>query len=214
MAGDCDDSNTAVYPGAQEICDGADNDCDAMTSELGMVEQTAPDGTVTDVSDWFAGNSSSAAQVNLSSPGARYSFCEGTYYAHIDITASGITLEGQAGKAGTTVLDGAGSGTAVFIAGEGLSTVLSDLTVQNAVAPSNPIFEEVRLGGGIACFGYTELQMGAPPLESFGDLQLIGMVVQNNEAQYGGGLLTQQCHATIEESVFRANEAEEGGGRA
>ncbi|MEC7242705.1 MAG: putative metal-binding motif-containing protein, partial [Myxococcota bacterium] len=98
-AGDCDDSNTAVYPGAQEVCDGVDNDCDATTSELGLVEQIAPDGTVTDVSDWFAGNSSSAAQVNLSSPGERYSFCEGTYYAHIDITASGITLEGQVGKA-------------------------------------------------------------------------------------------------------------------
>jgi hypothetical protein len=32
-AGDCDDSNPAVHPGAAEICDGVDQDCDAATDE-------------------------------------------------------------------------------------------------------------------------------------------------------------------------------------
>ena len=32
---DCDDSNGSTYPGAPEVCDGADNDCDATTSENG-----------------------------------------------------------------------------------------------------------------------------------------------------------------------------------
>jgi cysteine-rich repeat protein len=37
MGGDCDDSSSSVYPGAAELCDGIDNDCN------GMVD----DGTVT-----------------------------------------------------------------------------------------------------------------------------------------------------------------------
>gem|GEM_PF-1611591 len=30
---DCDDLNAAVYPGAEEVCDGADNDCDSEVDE-------------------------------------------------------------------------------------------------------------------------------------------------------------------------------------
>ena len=37
-AGDCDDDDAMVYPGADEWCNGADDDCDGEVDELGAVD--------------------------------------------------------------------------------------------------------------------------------------------------------------------------------
>ena len=34
LDGDCDDASAAVYPGAPEVCDDRDNDCDGRSDEL------------------------------------------------------------------------------------------------------------------------------------------------------------------------------------
>jgi len=47
---DCDDRDAAVNPGASEICDGVDNDCDGLTDD--------DDSGVTGVSTWYRDNDS------------------------------------------------------------------------------------------------------------------------------------------------------------
>ncbi|MCB9741442.1 MAG: FG-GAP repeat protein [Alphaproteobacteria bacterium] len=37
-AGDCDDTNEDVYPGAEEVFDGADNDCDGVTDRMSVAD--------------------------------------------------------------------------------------------------------------------------------------------------------------------------------
>ena len=39
-AGDCDDSDPSVYPGATEVCDSVDNNCDGTADESGAVGET------------------------------------------------------------------------------------------------------------------------------------------------------------------------------
>ncbi len=43
--GDCDDTNAAAWPGASEVCDGADNDCNGFTDD--------DDPNVVDPSTWY-----------------------------------------------------------------------------------------------------------------------------------------------------------------
>ena len=37
--GDCDDRNASIYPGAEEICDGADSDCDGTIPDDELTDQ-------------------------------------------------------------------------------------------------------------------------------------------------------------------------------
>ncbi|HNH47703.1 MAG TPA: putative metal-binding motif-containing protein, partial [Myxococcota bacterium] len=54
---DCDDALLAVYPGAEEVSDGIDNDCDGTVDELGQEWTLAGNYTI----DWFVQRTSAGA---------------------------------------------------------------------------------------------------------------------------------------------------------
>lgn len=205
---DCDDSDFNINPDALEVCDGVDNDCDASTTETGMVSREV-NGVVSDASALFQGTQNSPSQVALNGAGETYSFCEGTYYVNIEIGGVGVTLESISGLPEDVVLDGAGQGTVVYAKGAGLDTSLFDLTITNGSAALNSDFN-VALGGGVGCLGYDE-PFQAPPSSS-ANLTLGGLIIRENSADVGGGLLTVACELNISDSVLQANTANSSAG--
>ncbi len=58
VSGDCDDTNAAVHPGAAEICDGLDNDCNGATDDLtgsvlNSLESSSDTNNWLSVADWW-----------------------------------------------------------------------------------------------------------------------------------------------------------------
>ena len=207
---DCDDSDAAVNPDATEICDGINNDCDTATSEVGTVMRTDANGNVSDVSAWFLGSPASPAEVLLEDDGDQFMFCEGTYFTHIEVKATDVELAGRVGEAENTILDGADLETVVQVIGEGLELSLSDLTIQRGAASVSTIFEGVMLGGGVLCVGFESASGGDPAGPAY--VNVMGVILKDNTAEYGGGLLSVTCEVTVEESLVTGNYAEDGAG--
>ena len=198
-ATDCDDTDGDVHPGAVERCDGVDTDCDATTSEEGMVSHIDVDGNVTDWTSLFGGSSSGTVDVTVSDAG-ELAFCEGTFYANLDVTAD-VAIYAVHG-AETTVLDGGGAGSVIAVQGTGLAVALSDLTVQHGEGDSVCIAATPDIcGGGLACEG-----------DSSTELEVDGVLFTDNDAHYGAAISAPDCTVLVRDSVLTRGEAGYGGG--
>jgi hypothetical protein len=65
---DCSDTNEDIYPGAEELCDGMDNDCDMMTDEV------APTWYIDCDNDGFAANTT-GSRMGCTEPAAALAGC-------------------------------------------------------------------------------------------------------------------------------------------
>lgn len=201
---DCDDADATVFPGADEVCDGRDNDCDGQAEAGAEVSWRAAGGSWTDASAWFAGPD--AEMVPLVPVGEAGELClrpRADAYVGLVRSTESLTI----GSAGTerAVLSGGGAGTTVTLVGEGLSLTLDGVRVRDGVARSGGdcVGDDVTpAGGGVCC-------MGADNRLVMHDVE-----VADSRADRGGGLFSQGCAVEANALELRGNHAAGNGGGA
>jgi hypothetical protein len=195
--GDCADDDAAVHPGAAEVCNGVNDDCDASTREEGLATWTDSAGGVTDYTSTVSGSSGAPAQVALSSDGT-LSFCDGygpvvdlTDGAGHDVVISGLTLQNGA-NSDRVFLNGnwaGGGGVACYGDGSGY------LWVQDSVLTGNA----GDLGGNVsiencdASFDNTTIELGTAThggaaFITDSTVEFNDSVLADNTATYAGAI--------------------------
>ncbi len=237
-AGDCDDYDPGVHPGAEDLPDdGFDQDCGGAPGPQPHVG-LGPGSFDTIQAALDAGEDGDIVWVG-----------PGTYVAfNVRFGGKAVTLAGACG-AERTLVDGQGQGTVfVFDQGEGSGTVLSGFTLTGGRAAggyggglfaeeSSPVLQdlvirgnEARYGGGAALVFSSALLRNCAFLENQAmddgvgsggglfanrsDLLLSGCRFANNAAaQWGGGADHVEGRLEIRDTLFEENEVAGEAGR-
>jgi len=222
--GDCDDDNADVHPGATEVCDGLDNDCDASTGEDGTVLWRPATGPIRDLTSTFAAGTVTRPATWRSPADGALSICAGTWYASLNVV-NNVQVNGPAG-AGATTLDGGGVTTVLVVDGDGITVSASGLTVQNGTSSVCTLLEGALDAGGAACcqgvgsslaFSDGSLldssaTVGALMSSSGCDLSFERATLSGGAARYGGALFTSEGTTTFTDSIIADNVAGTTGG--
>jgi len=203
---DCDDTDPLINPGAAELCDGVDNDCDGDTDgDCLTCDYLVP-------TEW--GTIQAAIQAVVW--GEVICVDPGVYYENLDFGGKITTVVGIAGTTLTTI-DGGNSGTVVTMASaEVTATEIRGFTLTHGAAAygggvyilsSSPTLRDLVItdnhattaGGGI------HMEVAYP--------QIHDVVIEANSAvNSGGGIFAQSSGGTANGFVLRGNTAESGGG--
>ncbi len=226
---DCNDQDPSVYPGAEEVCDGRDHDCDGAWSAATCTGcHVSPDGVATVYSSIQDALDDAAAGLEF---GGEIRVCSGIYVENLVFHGAPVTLVGAGQEltivAGDACLLGIDRcSTVTFADSETADSGLRDLTVRGGtgtvvqgdaegtvragggilILEASPDIRDVTverneadLGGGIAVLG------GSPTLSSL-------TVSDNFASQLGGGLLAQDATLALTSTAFLDNLAATGGG--
>ncbi len=200
VSGDCQDTIPEINPGAAEVCDGVENDCDAATTERNRVTWQASDGSLSDVSSYFTSGTWSAPAGWVLSGGGTYRFCPGTYYTYLSFN-SDTNLWGV-GDAADIVLSAAEYASVVTVERTGVDLDIRNLTLADGVGSGTfGGSTAYRTGGGVACLAR-------------GTVTLRDSVLQDHTAAVGGALYLENCTASLSNVEITNSAADYGGGIA
>jgi len=192
-AGDCNDEDPYVYPGAKDVpCDGVDADCDGLGEGVAAVVQGLEFGSIPDA-------------VDLIPDGEILFICPGTYFVQIFIGDDrDLTITSYSGDAMNTILDGQGYRTVVHV-GDRSSVTISHLTIQNGLGEA--WLSGGHAGGGIMTFGtYTTIEDC-----DFRSNQVTGSSGEGGAIAYSGHIGSPAAEITVRRSRFEGNSVEVDG---
>lgn len=192
-AGDCDDHHPGTHPGAPELCDGEDNDCDETTIDDGRATLFPYRGRAIDVTaELGVGTEQVPASWTLSRPGL-LALCTGIWYARVEVTAAQAEIVGRGGE---VVLDARGAGTVIDASAPLVVPAAKHWLKVRHLTLTGGNGEE---GGGLAVSGR--------------DLTLQDVVLRDNVASVaGGGVLVRGGAFTMSGGSLLGNTAGKGGG--
>lgn len=198
------DEDPPIFPGAEEVDDSWDNDCDGLVDEVDVCASGDADFTTI------------GAAVEAAEPGGVLAVCAGTYPERLSIVDKPLSIHGVDGPA-VTILDAGGDGTAVTVrdtTGTGLR--IEGLTIRGG-GSSNP-------GGGVRCETSGLRLIGAVVRDNRADgggglyasgcaLEVLDTTFEGNTGgERGGGAYLVLSAGEVSGSTFRNNTATNGGG--
>lgn len=228
---DCNDELSSVNPGAQESCNGIDDDCNLLTTEDGSIDVAG------------VGYADLSLALAAAAYGDTVTLCDGEYIGPF-VVPDGVTLTSFNGAYFTSLV-GDGSGVAATLTLDGAANIL-DLTFRDGfsllggaidgysgsmggdVSIYNCIFENNNAGYGGAILANLNHTLTVVDSEFRGNLagvtdgtnyygsggaiyaasaDLQGVTFEDNEAYFGGGLYIQGDAVVDAYSIFQANLA-------